>query len=73
MIPCVTTVTAKVTSGSTTNGTLAFDEHGREIGDRQRLPEQDAAVAPLAVQRVEAIEKPDDHGGEHEQHAPRKV
>ena len=31
-------------------------EHGGEIGNRQRLPEQDAAIATFAVQRVEAIE-----------------
>ncbi len=30
-------------------------EHGGEIGNRQRLPEQDAAIAALAVQRVETI------------------
>ena len=35
-------------------------EHGREIGNRQRLPEQDAAIAALAVQRVERVENPDD-------------
>jgi hypothetical protein len=28
-------------------------EHGRKIGNRQRLPEQDAAIATFAVQRVE--------------------
>ena len=31
-------------------------EHGREIGNRQRLPEQDAAIATFAVQRVERVE-----------------
>ena len=39
-------------------------EHRREVRDRQRLPEQDAAIAALAVQRVEAVEHADEEGGE---------
>src|SRR5256885_5311253 len=32
-------------------------EHRRRVGHRQRFPEQDAAVATLAVQRIEAVER----------------
>src|SRR5271166_5693638 len=38
-------------------------EHGGEIRNRQRLPEQDAAVAALAVERVEAVKDRDNSGG----------
>jgi hypothetical protein len=35
-------------------------EHGGAIRDRQRLPEQDAAVAALAVERIERVEQSDE-------------
>src|SRR5258708_4726556 len=38
-------------------------EHSRKIGNGHRLPEQDAAIATLAVQRVERVEDTDDEGG----------
>src|ERR1700686_157302 len=46
-------------------------EHRRKIGNGERLPEQDAAIATLAVQRVERVEETDDEGGREEQ--PDKV
>jgi hypothetical protein len=41
-------------------------EHRDGVRNRQRLPEQDAAVAPLAVQRVEAVEEGDEVRGEQQ-------
>src|SRR5438309_10858998 len=38
------------------NGELG--EHCGEVGNWQRLPEQDAAIAALSVQRVERVENP---------------
>ena len=64
MINCVATVIAKAISGRTTSGMLAFDEHRGEIGNRQRLPEQDAAIATFAVQRIETVEDHDDERGQ---------
>ena len=46
---------------------LALASTAVVIGDGQRLPEEDAAIAAFAVQRVEAVEEADDHRGEHEQ------
>src|SRR5438094_10293217 len=42
-------------------------EYCGEIGDRQRLPEQNAAIATFAVQRVETVEHRDDKIGRHQQ------
>ena len=67
MIHCAATVTAKVISGRTTKRNARLREHGGGIGDGQRLPEENAAIATFAVQRVEAVEEADDHCGEHEQ------
>src|SRR6202521_3500180 len=47
------------------NGELR--EHGGEVGNWQRLPEKDAAIAALSVQRVERVENPDDKTGPHDQ------
>src|ERR1700694_4621638 len=47
------------------NGELR--EHGGEVGNWQRLPEKDAAIAALSVQRVERVENPDDETGPHDQ------
>src|SRR6516162_5795901 len=66
MIDSVTTVTAKATAGSTSRN-ACFREHGREIGNWQGLPEQNAAVAALAVQCVERIKDTDDEGRPHDQ------
>ena len=71
MTSCVATMIAKVSSGRTTERNARLGEHRREIRDRQRLPEQDAAVAALAVQRVEAVEDADDERGDDDQ-APRR-
>ena len=49
------------------SGMLSFGEDGGEIGNRQRLPEQDAAIAALAVQCVETIEDPEDESSSHDQ------
>src|SRR5256884_9772218 len=47
------------------NGELR--EHGGEVGNWQRLPEQDAAIAALSVQRVERVENPDYKTRPHDQ------
>ena len=39
-------------------GDARLREYGGGVGNGQRLPEQDAAIATFAVQRVEAIEQP---------------
>jgi len=41
--------------------------HGREIRHRQRLPEEDAAIPALAVQRVHAVEHRDEQIDRHEE------
>jgi len=33
------------------------------IGDRERFPEQDAAVAPVRVQAIEQVDDGQDRGG----------
>ena len=60
MINCMATVIAKAEQRQNHERNARLRQHGREIGNRQRLPEQDAAVAAFAVQRVETIEHPDD-------------
>ena len=67
MINCVTTVSDEGDQRQNHERDARLGEHGREIGDRQRLPEQDAAIAAFAVQRVETVEDADDEGGQHEQ------
>src|SRR6267154_4768788 len=47
------------------NGELR--EHGGEVGNRQRLPEENAAIAALSVQGVERVENPDDKSRPHDQ------
>ena len=42
-------------------------EHRGEVRNRQRLPEQDAAVAPFPVQRVETIKQRDQKAAPHDQ------
>ncbi len=58
---CVTTVTAKAIKGRISSGMAGLGEDGGEVGDGQRLPEEDRAVAAFAVERVEAVEDADDH------------
>ena len=41
-------------------------EHGGEIGDGQRLPEEDAAIASLAVKGFETIKDGDEKSGGHD-------
>ena len=48
-------------------GNRGFGEDGGEVGDGEGLPEEDAAVAALAVEGVEAIEDADEEGGRHEE------
>ena len=48
-------------------GNREFREHGGEIGNGQRLPEEDAAIAALSVQGVERVENPDDKSRPHDQ------
>ena len=67
MTNCVTTVMAKLSSGRMIEGNGELREHGGEVGNRQRLPEQDAAIAALSVQRVERVENPDDKSRAHDQ------
>src|SRR5260370_41803135 len=47
------------------NGELR--EYGGEVGNWQRLPKQDAAIAALTVQRVERVENPDYKTRPHDQ------
>ena len=42
-------------------------QHRGEIGDRQRLPEQNAAIAAFPVQGIDRVEHPDDKSGAHDQ------
>ncbi len=49
-------------------GNAGLGEHGRKVGNRQRLPEQDAAIAAFSVERIETVEDYDDERGQHEQH-----
>src|SRR3954452_25378748 len=42
-----------------------FGEQRREIGYRQRLPEQNAAIAALTVQRIETIKHAYDGSGQY--------
>ncbi len=67
MIDCAATVTAKVMQRENDERDACLREHGGGVGDGQRLPEEDAAIAAFAVQRVEAVEHADDHSGQHEQ------
>ena len=53
-------MSAKVTSGRITIGTLSFASTRRQVGNRQRFPKKDAAIAAFAVERVEAIKNADD-------------
>ena len=56
MTSCAVTMMMKLRRGRRpANGGLG--EHRRSIRERQRLPERIAAIAPLAVQRVETVEK----------------
>ena len=57
MTSCVATTIAKASSRQHHERDARLREHRREVRDRQRLPEQDAAIAPLAVERVEAVER----------------
>ena len=61
------TVIAKVEQWQNDERNARFREHGGDIGHRQRLPEQNAAVAAFAVQRVETIKHTHDDTGEHHQ------
>ena len=71
MTNCVTTVIAKLSERQNDEGNGGLREHGGEVGNRQRLPEQDAAIAALAVQRVERVENPNDKSRPHDQTQPR--
>ena len=42
-------------------------QHGGEIGNRQRLPEKNAAIATFGVQGIETVKQRDDTGGRHQQ------
>src|ERR1700758_4919322 len=48
-------------------GNCELREHGGEVGNRQRLPEEDAAIAALPVESVERVENPDDKSCPHDQ------
>src|SRR5579862_4528126 len=48
-------------------------KHRGQIGNGQRLPEQDAAIAALAIKGVEAIEDRDEHSGDHNQSSGKFV
>ena len=65
MTNCVATTIANVTSGRTTNGIVAFESNVVRVGYRQRFPEQDAAIAAFAVQRVETIEHANNEGSQY--------
>ena len=43
-------------------------QHGREIGDRERFPKENAPLAPLPVERVQAVEHGHDERGKHDHH-----
>ena len=42
-------------------------EHNREIGNRHRLPEQDAAIAAFAIESVWRVENADEEGRAQDQ------
>ena len=50
-----------------------FRQHGGEIGNRQGLPKQNAAVAAFAVQRVQAVKPAHQETGKHDQRGGERV
>src|ERR1700761_2646464 len=48
-------------------------EHSHGVGNRQRLPEEDASVTPLAMQSLEAVKHCDEEGGGHEKQGNNSV
>ena len=59
-------MTAKVTSGSTRIGMLAFESTAIQSETGKRLPEENAAIAALRVQRIEAVDHRDEHLDDHQ-------
>jgi hypothetical protein len=50
-----------------------FRQHRVGVRDRQRLPEQDAAVAPVVVERGQAVEEGHDRQHEEDRRTDRDV
>jgi hypothetical protein len=67
MIHCRQNVIAKASNWRITMGMARFRQHCDEIGNRQRLPEQYAAIAALALERAQTIERSHDHRSDHYQ------
>jgi len=55
-----------VDQGQNDDRDACLGKNGGEVGNRQRLPEQDRAIATLIVQGAEAIEDADDEGREND-------
>jgi hypothetical protein len=55
--------------GQKDEGDGRLGEDRGEVGDREGLPEENAAIAALAVESVEGIEDSDEEGGRHDEAA----